>query len=233
MLPWNYLELHFFLRHNCLPTPLLCTKGTFLGKIRYHKVILLYQPGTDFSLSFLWQVLQLSPVLVGWMPTPSCPTRQHRAQWSTLEELKSSQKRKLAVHQHLLQHSSWQWARDNMRWAGGNTEPGGSTRDTQQGFSWGKGISPQTHLFFPKSASNSFPKEPQEQELTGAHRLAWILLNIQRYSLILLGISLEIPAKQGSSRASQTALKWTHCLKCAILQKCSRTPAVLLWLASD
>lgn len=96
-----------------------------------------------------------------------------------------------------------------------------------------EGHFPTNSLVFSRLASNSFPREPQEQELTGAHRLAWILLNIQWCSLILLGISLEIPAKQGSSRASQTALRWTHCLKCAILQKCSRTPAVLLWLDSD
>lgn len=32
MLPWNHLELYFFLRHNSLPTPLLCTTGTFWRK---------------------------------------------------------------------------------------------------------------------------------------------------------------------------------------------------------
>lgn len=70
-----------------------------------------------------------------------------------------------------------------------------------------EGYFPTNPFVFSRSASNSSPKQPWEHELTGAHRLAWILLNNQRCSLILLGISLEIPSKQGSSRASQTALK--------------------------
>lgn len=154
MLPWNYLEFTFSWDTIAFQ-PLFSALQGLSGEIMYHKVILLYQPRTDFSLSFLWQVLQLSPVLVGWMPTHSSPTWQHRAQWSTLGELKSSQKKKLAVHQHLLLHSP-----QDMKWAGGNTEPGESRRDTHQGFSWWKGISPQTPLFFTDQQVTASPNSP-------------------------------------------------------------------------
>lgn len=67
---------------------------------------------------------------------------------------------------------------------------------------WEKSIS-HTSPLFSGSASNSFPKHSPEHKLTGAHRLTWILFNIQRCSLILLGISLEIPAKQRNSTTTQ------------------------------
>lgn len=192
--------------------------GDFVGKITYHKVILLYQPRTDFRLSFLWQVLQLSPVSGGWMPTPFMSNQTTQ---SAVEHIRRA---KIIAEKYTFWSSA----------SPATLTPGREHRTTRDGQvetrnqvgAWethrkdsaeGR-VFPHKSTFFSRSASNSFPKQPQEHELTGAHRLAWILFNIQRCSLILLGISLEIPAKQGNSRASQTALEWTHCLKCAILQ---------------
>lgn len=132
-----------------------------MGKITYHKVILLCQPRTDFLLSFLRQVLQLSPVSGGWMPTHSCPTRQHRAQWSTLKELKSSQKNILSDHQHPLQrsplagstgqHEMGRWKHET-RWE--------HERHTGR-IQLREGYFPTNPLFFPDQQVTASPNSPR------------------------------------------------------------------------
>lgn len=96
---------------------------------------------------------------------------------------------------------------------------------------WEKSIS-HTSPLFSGSASNSFPKHSPEHKLTGAHRLTWILFNIQRCSLILLGISLEIPAKQRNSTTTQ------HLNELAVCNGPFRTlpynsSCSFFWLSSD
>lgn len=139
-------------------------------------------------------------------------TRQHRAEESTSEELNASWKEKLADHQCSLQHSrSSVSTRARVHGMGRGWKhcvkwEHERNRNDRKDSARGRVFPTQAH-FFSRSASNSFTKQPLEHKLTGAHRLAWILFNIQRCSLILLGISLEIPAKHGNSTASQTALK--------------------------
>jgi len=148
-------------------------------------------------------------MLVGWMPTHS-PLKPDNTE-STLEELNPSRKKKLADHHQSLQHlpssvslrtshevgSGWKRC---VKWEHERN------RNYRKDSAEGRLFPTQAH-FFSRSTSNSFPKEPPEHKLTGAHRLAWILFNIQRCSLILFGISLELPARQGNSTASEPALQ--------------------------
>lgn len=152
----NYLVLHFFLRQDGLPTPLLHSKWTFWGKIIY-QVILLYQPTTVFSLSFPWQVLQLNPMLVGWMPTRSSLKPDNaEPKGSTLEEPMHPRKRNFLMpivsvpcnSRHPWRAQEHASPRDGQRVETLRQVGARERQKLQEGFSWGKSISHTSPCFF-------------------------------------------------------------------------------------